>query len=113
MTPRLGRLSALVALAALAACSNPRSESSRALSARIDAENAVLIAARTPKSVIYRNEMVRLRPGGAVVCGEFDGLNARQAWAGFTRFIYAHGAVLFDDGQRDFAARWRDACAAS
>jgi len=116
MKPRLrasSALLALAALAALAACSNPRSESSRALSARIDAENGVLIAARVPKSVIFRNETVRLRPDGAIVCGEFNGLNTKHQWAGFSRFIYARGVVTFDGDRAGFPDRWRDGCAAS
>jgi hypothetical protein len=112
MTLRPRHLFALLALAA-AACTDPRSEGRREVGARVNAENAVLISARIPKSVIFRNEVVHLRPEGAAVCGEFNGLNARGQWAGFTRFVYADGELVFDDGQPKFAVRWREACASS
>jgi hypothetical protein len=111
--PHIPTLFALPALLALCACADPRSEASRVAGARVNAENAVLIAARVPKSVVFRNEVVRLRPGGAVVCGEFNGLNRKTEWVGFTRFVYAGGEVVFDDGQPDFNLHWREDCAAS
>jgi hypothetical protein len=102
---------ALLAAAALCACSDLRSESARITSARIAAENAVLIYTRTPKSVVFRDEVVRLDPDGPVVCGEYDGLNRNGEWIGFTRFIFADNQVAFDRGHADFQGRWAELCA--
>jgi hypothetical protein len=103
-------LPALLLVPALCACSDLRSERGRANSARVDAENAVLIASRMPKSVVFRNEVVRLAPGGPVVCGEFNGQNRRQEWVGFTRFIHTREETWVDDGGADFDGRWRESC---
>jgi hypothetical protein len=103
---------AVAVLSLLAACSDPRTERRRIEGARVDAENAVLIASRMPKSVIFRNETVRLRPGGPVVCGEFNGQNRRLEWVGFVRFIRMDGDTWMDDGGAVFAERWRAACGA-
>jgi hypothetical protein len=103
---------AALALLALTACSGLRSDNTRIRSARVDAENAVLIASQVPKSVLFRNEVVTLGDDGPVVCGEFNGMNRRGDWAGYTRFVHADGDLTID-GQAGFAARWREACARS
>jgi hypothetical protein len=102
-----------LAVAAVAACSDPRSETARITSARIAAENAVLIYTRTPKSVVFKDETVRLGPDGPIVCGEYNGLDRYGEWIGFTRFIFSDNQVTVDRGRPDFMAHWAASCGAS
>jgi hypothetical protein len=107
-------MACVVLAAAVAGCGDVRSsEAQRIASARVSAENAVLIASRVPQSVVFRNEVVVLRPRRPVVCGEFNGRNRHGVMVGFSRFIVSGSDVLFDDGQPGFDDRWREACAAT
>jgi len=105
-----GRGAAALALLMLCGCSGLRSDAARARSARVSAENAVLIASRVPKSVVFRNEVVSLSGRSPVVCGEYNGMNRNREWVGFSRFIYAGGEITFDLGQPEFAGRWAGEC---
>jgi hypothetical protein len=105
---RFDRLAWIVVLA-LAGCSELRPEQGRINNARVAAENAVLIASHVPKSVVFRNETVKLRPDGPVVCGEFDGLTRKGEDAGFARFVFVEGDVTFED-EPGFQALWREDC---
>ena len=107
-----GRGAAALALLMLCGCSGLRSDAARARSARVSAENAVLIASRVPKSVVFRNEVVSLRGRTPIVCGEYNGMNRNREWVGFSRFIYAGGEITFDLGQPEFAGRWASECPA-
>lgn len=105
-------LAGLCALLMLGACSDLRgTEAQRKTAARIMAENAVLIASHIPRSIVFRNEQVLLRDDGPVVCGEFNGKTRRGEMAGFARYIVVGEQLLVDEGQPEFDARWREACA--
>jgi hypothetical protein len=101
----------VVAALLLAGCFDPRGDAQqRTASARVAAENAVLIGAYQPKSIVFRNERVLLRDGGAMVCGEFDGRTRSRQMAGYSRFIFDGKDVVFDRKQPGFEALWRTAC---
>jgi hypothetical protein len=45
-----------------------------------------------------------------IACGYVNGKNGFGAMVGERRFIYAAGAVEFQDGSRNFARRWNSVC---
>ena len=105
-------MTACAAALALAGCHGlHRTEKARMTSARVEAENAVLIASRVPSSIVFRDEQVQLTDQGAVVCGEFNGRTRAGEMAGFTRFVFAKNELAVDHDKPAFAALWRQACA--
>src|ERR1700758_915606 len=89
MTP--GRFAVGLALASaicLSACARSQAGEARAVTrARTQAENAIVIQAVEPQSLVFRGERVTFRQGRPIVCGEFNGRNRRGEFAGFTRFF--------------------------
>ncbi len=96
----------------LAACSGDPSADPRAVArARIQAENAIIIQAVFPRSVEFRNERIFFRGSKPVVCGEFNGLNRKGDYAGFTRFFVVGEDIGIEDRHHDFRDRWNATCA--
>ena len=101
---------AALALLALGGCSDQGREQARLNSFFFNDTATTEIYTRYPKSVTFRNELIRLRPEGPVVCGEYSGLNRKREAVAVTHFIFADNEVAFE-GAADFARRWREVCA--
>lgn len=99
----------------------------RQASAQVSAEDAVKQRLRDPDTAKFEDEIIRLGPGGALVCGRFNAANGFGGRAGYQRFIVTTKKSTYSDGTpkeiataialeeetpRLFRRTWGELCAA-